>query len=229
LELRRYLAILRRHVVLIVVVAIAAVGLGYITTPRTHYYDATSTLFAEQKSIATDPTTGQVETDPIVAAQLLALTYTQMILTQRTAALALQITGIDRTPKQLVASTVSAPVPGTTLLTITVKDRDPGTAAALANGLATAFVTEIRALQTSTTDVAPNPAEVFEAATVPTVPLKTAVKRNMELFGVFGLIIGMGLAILLDYVDVTVRGGGDAQRLLELPVLGVVPIQAVEA
>lgn len=38
-----------------------------------------------------------------------------------------------------------------------------------------------------------------------------------------GLIVGLGLALLLDYLDQSIRGRGDVERELGLPLLGVIP------
>jgi len=38
-----------------------------------------------------------------------------------------------------------------------------------------------------------------------------------------GLLVGLGLAFLVDYVDPSVRTREDAERLLELPVLAEIP------
>jgi len=38
-----------------------------------------------------------------------------------------------------------------------------------------------------------------------------------------GLIVGIGLAFLIDYLDQTVRTREEAERLLQMPVLGEIP------
>jgi capsular polysaccharide biosynthesis protein len=38
-------------------------------------------------------------------------------------------------------------------------------------------------------------------------------------------MVAVGLAFLLEYLDVTVKSPADAERRLELPVLAVVPMQ----
>ena len=42
---------------------------------------------------------------------------------------------------------------------------------------------------------------------------------------VIGLLVGIGLAFLLDYVDPSVRTRQEAERLLDMPVLGEIPRQ----
>jgi capsular polysaccharide biosynthesis protein len=38
-----------------------------------------------------------------------------------------------------------------------------------------------------------------------------------------GLIVGIGLAFLLDYLDTSVRSREEAEALLQLPILGEIP------
>jgi capsular polysaccharide biosynthesis protein len=229
MELRRYFTILRRHVVLMLVVLLVALGIAYATANRTKVYAASSVLFVEPGSIGRNPTTGSVESDPLVAAGLVSITFSKMIDSLPTAQLALQQTGVQRSPSQLVKATLATPVINTTLITVTVKDRDPALAQTLANGMTNAFVGEIQRLEPKGALQDPQPAAVFQAAIAPGTLLPTKVTRRLETFGLFGLVIAIALAMMVEYIDVTVRGTMDAQRLLELPVLGTVPYERASA
>jgi capsular polysaccharide biosynthesis protein len=46
---------------------------------------------------------------------------------------------------------------------------------------------------------------------------------EIGLRSVIGLLVGVGLAFLIDYVDPSVRSRQEAERLLEMPVLGEIP------
>jgi polysaccharide biosynthesis transport protein len=67
------------------------------------------------------------------------------------------------------------------------------------------------------------PAYVFEQARLPTVPESTGLATNVAVAGIVGLALGIGIVLLADYLDITVRGIEDAERRLDLPVLGAVP------
>jgi succinoglycan biosynthesis transport protein ExoP len=229
MELRRYLHVLRLHAVVVVIVIVAALGLGFATTSRTKMYQASATVFVGQKSIGVDnPITGAPQSDPIQAAELLSVTYARMITTTRTATLAVQATGVPRSPAAVARATSAAPVNSTTLLVIAVKDRDAGVAAVLANAEANALIGEIKQLQTGVSGAEQEPASVFEPATVPTAPVPTQLGRNMLLFGIIGIVAALGVAVVLEYLDVTVRGASDIEREIELPVLGTVPLSTAD-
>jgi capsular polysaccharide biosynthesis protein len=224
MELRRYLYILRRHVAMALVILIAALVAGFFVTSRTKEYQATTTLFVDQKSVALpSASTGQVSQDPILAAELLAVTYAKMVKTSRTADLA--ASGLPRTARQIEDETTAEPVVNTTLLSIVVKDSNPGVAVDIANAVANSFVGEVQQLQSGPTGADDQPISVFQpASSAPEVAGKLA--RNLELWGVFGLLAAIALAGLLEYLNLTVRGAADLRRHMDLPVLATVPYQA---
>ena len=67
---------------------------------------------------------------------------------------------------------------------------------------------------------------MFEHARLPAAPKSTGLIKNLILDGGFALVAALGLAFLLDYLDVTIKTAAEAERRLELPVLGVIPLEA---
>lgn len=227
MELRRYLAVLRRHVLLVVITVAVALGVGWRSTSRVRLYSSQATLFIGSRAFASNPTTNLPSSDPILAAQIASLTYARMIVSLPTATSAIRDAGILRSPAAAVAETTATAVPNTTLIRIQVVDTDPQVAVALANAEATAFVTELKQLEPDAgSQGVALPAYVFEGASAP-APRPLALRRNVELAGIFGLLVAVALTSLVEYLDVTIRGATDAQLRLELPVLGAVPIQRV--
>ncbi len=49
---------------------------------------------------------------------------------------------------------------------------------------------------------------------------------NLAFAGLFGLILGLGVAVLLEYFDTSFRNVADVETCLKLPVLGVIPFQS---
>jgi capsular exopolysaccharide synthesis family protein len=65
--------------------------------------------------------------------------------------------------------------------------------------------------------------QVAQAATVPTSPSSPKISRNTVLGAILGLLLGLGVAFLLDRLDRRIREPKDLEAVYGLPLLGVVP------
>jgi capsular exopolysaccharide synthesis family protein len=65
--------------------------------------------------------------------------------------------------------------------------------------------------------------EIAQAATAPTSPSSPKVSRNTVLGVVLGLLLGLGIAFLLERFDRRIREPKDLESVYGLPLLGVVP------
>lgn len=64
---------------------------------------------------------------------------------------------------------------------------------------------------------------IVDPAMVPTTPVRPAKTRNVALAFLVGLVGGIGLALLREYLDNTVKTPDDIETLARLPSLAVVP------
>ena len=67
-------------------------------------------------------------------------------------------------------------------------------------------------------------ARVVDRAIVPGTPVKPQKTRIITIFLFIGLALGIALALLLEYLDNTVRSGEDVAIKLEVPMLGILPL-----
>jgi receptor protein-tyrosine kinase len=65
--------------------------------------------------------------------------------------------------------------------------------------------------------------QVAQAAKIPTSPSSPKTSRNTILAAVVGLLLGLGLAFLLERLDRRIREPKDLEAIYGLPLLGVVP------
>ena len=230
MELRQYLSILRRRAVLILVLVLSGALIAWLATPKTHKYTAHATVYVGPTTFDVGPdSTARV--DPTLLVSRLIKTYAIMLDSEAVATDAVQATGVQRTPSEVTdEATVSSPQ-DSALLNLSVTDRDPEVARNLANGMADAFAAGLRSNKISPAAGAPPglAGYVFERATVPSSPDSTGLLRNILLASFFALLIGIGLALLLEQFDQTLKTTRDAESRLRLPVLGFVPYSQLYA
>lgn len=104
------------------------------------------------------------------------------------------------------------------VVTISVQDESPAQAVKIANATASVFQEEIVILMNVDNVNVLAPAEIPEKPS----PIKPNPKLNMAIAAVIGLMIGVGIAFLLDYLDTTMKNEEDIDEVLGLPVLGLI-------
>ncbi|TYR78844.1 capsular biosynthesis protein [Priestia megaterium] len=101
---------------------------------------------------------------------------------------------------------------------ITVEDPSPHVAAKIANKTAEVFQTEISKIMNIDNVSILSKAEVKDDVS----PVKPQPLLNVAIAIVVGLMIGVGVALLLEYLDNTLKTEQDIENILELPVIGVI-------
>lgn len=65
--------------------------------------------------------------------------------------------------------------------------------------------------------------KVIDAAVIPEKPVRPRRVFNMVIAALLGLMAGVGLAFLFEYLDTTIKDRTEAEKVLGLPVLGQIP------
>ena len=181
------------------------------------------------EALAIEADGSDLTTDRLAALDRIALTFSKMIDSEPVAERAVRQLRIDADPSDIVDETYVAPEPATQLIYVSVRDDDADLAQQLANALADSFVEAVQEFEPGDTatgvegSVPRLPVYVFERAQVPTDPDPSNQVSTIVLATFLGLISGIALTLLIDYLDVSLRNAADVERRLELPVLGVIP------
>ena len=64
---------------------------------------------------------------------------------------------------------------------------------------------------------------VIDRALPPPGPFRPSLRQNVTLGGAAGLMLGIGWVLLLNFFDRTIKSADEIQRLLNMPVLAVIP------
>jgi polysaccharide biosynthesis transport protein len=73
-------------------------------------------------------------------------------------------------------------------------------------------------------DVESTNARIIDAAMVPVAPVEPQIRRIVIVVTLLALLLGVGLAFLMEYLDNTLKSGQDVEEALLLPLLGTVPL-----
>jgi capsular exopolysaccharide synthesis family protein len=70
--------------------------------------------------------------------------------------------------------------------------------------------------------------KIVDRALVPPAPFSPNVRRNLLMALLAGLFGGLGLIFVVEYLDNTVKGPEDVEKLVGLPSLGIIPYLSAE-
>lgn len=104
------------------------------------------------------------------------------------------------------------------VVNLSVQDADPKAAVKIANKTAEVFKSEIPKIMKVDNVSILAKADVTENLS----PIKPRPLLNVAIAIVVGLIAGAGLAFLLEYFNNTIKNEQDIEKILELPILGVI-------
>ncbi len=237
MELIGYWRVVRRWAWLIILCPlVAALAGGLISLQLPKIYEAKVVLWVRQAQNIPQ-TTGVA---PVTSDQVLR-TYAQLMTVHPILAKVISDEGLSTDPVALSKQVKVAPNPTTLNLDISVRDTDPSRAQRIANTLVKDFIAYIDTLQPlgstaapaaspqAATGTSPQPTtatsrqtglEVAQPAELPTEPVSPRPVLNMAVGLLAGLLVGLGLAFLFDYLDQSVRSDEILRERVGLTPLG---------
>ncbi|MFC4775853.1 YveK family protein [Paenibacillus sp. GCM10023252] len=220
LDIKHIVSIIRRKiwlVVLIVILGTTAAGV-YSTVIMKPVYQAYTKLIVN----STVGKAGMFQLDLNMINTNLSLinTYKEIIRTPSIMDLVIeQNPKLDVTTDQLMKNIRFSSVNGTQVVTISYLDTNYERATQIVNSVSQVFQQQIPKIMMVDNVYLLHMADDAE---VP-APVKPEPKLNMAIGGILSLLIGIGLVLLLDYFDDTIRTEEDVTRHLGLSTLVSVP------
>jgi capsular polysaccharide biosynthesis protein len=216
ISLKELLETLKKRLLLIVsITVIAGLVSGiisfYVLTPI--YQASTQILVNQAKSDQAVYNPGEVQTN----LQLIN-TYNVIITSPVILDIVSKELDLDLTASQLKEKITVGSEKDSQVVNLSVQDPDAKLAAQIANKTAEVFKKEISKIMKvdnvsilAKADVSENPS-----------PIKPRPLLNIAIAIVVGLMAGVGLAFLLEYFNNTIKNEQDIEKILELPILGVI-------
>lgn len=210
-----FLTLRKRLDIIIVITALAVLVSGvvsyFLLTPI--YQASTQLLVNQSKNEEALYNYNEVQTN----LQLIN-TYNVIIKSSAILELVKEDLNLDMTPAELNEKILVASEQNSQVVNITVEDENPQVAVDIANKTAEVFQKEIvEIMNVDNVTVLANAENVENPS-----PIKPQPLLNIAIALVVGLMAGVGLAFLLEYLDNTVKTEQDIEKQLGLPVLGVI-------
>jgi len=221
MELKQYWLIVKRRlwlIALLVVIGATATGVGsaYLIDKQ---YEASSKIIVNQKEGAVG-TAALPDVRTIDFNVEIIKTYKEIIRTPRIMNVVIQeYPGLKTSVGELISKVSVSTVNGTQVMSVTAKDSSYSRAAEMANAVSRVFQEEIPKLMK-----VDNVNILFEADPGANAePSSPNPLTNALISVVLLLVVGIGLAFLLDYLDDTVKSEEDVREWAGLATIADIP------
>jgi succinoglycan biosynthesis transport protein ExoP len=217
-ELKDYIRIIRKRwriIIAAMLVVLAGAALATALSPKV--YEANTQLFVS--------TSGGNDTSALLQGssftQARVKSYADVIATPKVLDPVIEGLKLDTSAEKL-ATQITATVPlDTVLIEVAVTDPSPRQAADIANAVGIQFTNTVADLENvGNGKSSPVKVTIVTTATVPTAPVSPKPTRNLALGVVLGLLLGLGLALLRDLLDTTIKGEKDCAEVTDATVIG---------
>lgn len=209
-----------RWVTVFVTALLTVVAAATFTLAQTPVYQASTRLFVST-------TSGRTTSDLYNGNRLSqerVLSYTELIMGETLAQRTIDRLDLDMDASMLKAKVSAKSRPDTVLIDVSVRDPSPVRARDIANAMSDEFVVMVRELETPVAGATPDARVVVEQrASIPTVPVVPRKLRNVILGLLLGTMLGIGIAVLRELLDNTVKSREDLEEVVGAGVVGIVP------
>ncbi|MDW0112996.1 Wzz/FepE/Etk N-terminal domain-containing protein [Sporosarcina saromensis] len=214
LSLQDLFKTIKKRATLIFLVTIFAITLAgvysyLIMTPI--YQSSTQLLVNQQKTEQAQFNTQDIQTN-------LQLINTYKVIIKSPAILSevIEKLDLDQTADTLNSNISINNEQNSQVVVIKVEHPNPALAAEIANTTAEVFQEKVKIYMKVDNVNILSPAKKSES------PIKPTPNLNIAIAAVVGLMIGIGIAFLLEFLDTTIKTEQDVEEILSLPIIGLV-------
>lgn len=207
-------ALKKRWLMIVVITLLATVASAvfsfFVIKPQ---YEASTKVF-----IGKDDGEGQAYSqNDVMMYQKLMKTYSEAIKTKDLVSRSLKGTSLNLEPQEVLENLTVVSVTDTQILQIKYKSKNPKEAEVVIEEISEEFI------KTSKELVPNGNIKIIEEVELPEKPVSPNKKMNIAIAFLLGLMVSVGLAFLLEFLDNTFKNKEQLERELDLPVLGSIP------
>lgn len=219
IDLRELFKIIKRKICMIIVIGlifgiISGVVSAFFITPM---YQSTTTLIVNKENSNSE--TQLANSDDINYVQKLAYTYSEIITSRTVLGKTINQLGLDISYKKLASCVNITNITNTQIIKVDVQYDDPNVAREICDTIPVVFDKEIQRIMKV------SGVEVIDKAIVSSSPVKPNKVKNVILASVFGIFLGICIAIIQSMMDTKIKTSSDIKKHLDIPVLGIIPKQ----
>ncbi len=227
MELRDYVRVLRVHWFGVLAAALCGVLLAGGWTwlqPRVYTAEASGYVAAAaEDNIGSSMVGNQL-------AQSKVRSYVEVGSWRTVAEYAIGALGLDATPESVVGRVSVTNPTDTVVLRVSARGSSPEEARDLAEAWIRGMIAEIEKIEQATGGVQPAVRLVAgDSARLPAAPSSPNVRMNLALGVLLGLMVGMGYALVREWLDRRIRSADGVEDATGLSVIGGIPLDQDQA
>ena len=215
IDLRELLATIKKRFWIVILTTVIAVGISAVMTNRTkvQFYQAKTTMIV---IVEKNENQAMLTSDQISAGQKLAVLYGEIIKSRAVLQPVIERLNLEMTPQQLAGMISVSQVNETHIMNLSVTDTDPDRAKSIANTIPEVFTEEVKRT------IKANGVEVLDPS-LGGYPIVSNSSNKVAIAGVIGVMIGLFIIFLIEFLDNKVKTPQDMEKYFNIPVLGVIP------
>ncbi|MBI5997579.1 YveK family protein [Clostridium perfringens] len=198
----------------IVATLISAILSFFVIKPQ---YEAKTKLFIGKQE--TQENNAYNNSDVMMYQQLMK-TYSEVVKTSDLVTKAVKSADLDynqKEIKEILKNLNATPSSETQILDLTFKGGNPKEVLKLTEAITNEFISESK-------ELIPNGnIQVIQKPQLPEHPVSPNKKLNILIAFILGLIVGVGVVLLLEYLDNTFKSREELEKTLDLPIIGTIP------
>lgn len=181
-------------------------------------YEATTKLFIGKQE--TSQNTANYDNNDIMMYQKLMKTYAELVKTSDLVTNAVKSANLDynqKEIKEILTNLNVTPSADTQILDLSFKGENPKVVLKITEAITNEFISESK-------ELIPNGnVQIIQKAQLPEHPVSPNKKLNIIIAFFLGLMVGIGVVLLIEYLDNTFKSREDLEKTLDLPIIGTIP------